>query len=287
MTRRSLPVAFALIALINIPSVAAEKGDVFKFLGGGEGNAAGHKAAFVNLQPLTGGAPVRLFVANDDKNQPRSEIIGKLKDLQPGQLVRVELEKWNGNPAVRSIEQVTVKPGEDTPHGFVFAEAYQDLKTHQQVVKLTRYGQPVVVAVPMTKDGPDAALMDRVNKFKEGDVVLAQLASGRVPQLLSIYPYSAPQTGKVQKVEEKEVEGQKRTAVVIDAEGKTVTALVPGKTVNKRWQSDPQIQRAAKSVRPGTEVDFISLDDDGKTLLIDIQKARPAPKETARSRDKK
>jgi hypothetical protein len=199
----------------------------------------------------------------------------------------VELEKWNGNPAVKSIELVNVKPGEDNPHGFVFSEAYQDLKTHQQVVKLTRYGQPVIVAVPTTKEGPDSALMDRVSKLKDGDVVLAQFGSGRVPQLLSIYPYSAPQVGKVQKVEEQEVDGQKRTAVSIDTDGKTVTALVPGKTVNKRWQSDTTIQRAAKSLRPGTDVDFISLDDNGKTLLVDIQKARPAPKETACSRDKK
>ena len=155
------------------------------------------------------------------------------------------------------------------------------------MVKLTKYGEPILVSVPGTKDTPDPAVMDQLSKFKEGDVVYAQLSPGRTPQLTSIYPYQPPQTGKVQKVEEQEVDGQKVTAVLIDADGKTVTALVPGKTVNKRWQPDAQIQRQAKSLRPGNDVQFITNDQNDKTWLVDVQKVRPAPSESTGERSKR
>jgi len=83
---------------------------------------------------------------------------------------------------------------------------------------------------------------------------------------------------------EQEFEGQKAPAVEIEAaDGSKVTALVPGKVVNKRWVADQTVLREVRAIRPKTDIQFATHDEDGKTVLTLISKAPPTPREASAS----
>ena len=138
------------------------------------------------------------------------------------------------------------------------------------------------VTLPNVKDEkgkptPDPDLVNAVQTLKQGDVVYALFAQiGRVPVLTAVYPYSEPQTGKVTKVSDQAMDNNgKTTAVDIEtSDGKTITALVPGKVSNKHWVADPNLLRLAHSFKAGTDVVYMARTDGDKTFLIDIAKAR-------------
>jgi hypothetical protein len=155
-------------------------------------------------------------------------------------------------------------------------------------VRFTKYEQEVLATLPNVKGEkgklePDPELVNAVQTFKAGQVVYADLAPyGKVALLTAIYPYKDPSTGKVAKVSEQEVTGGKSPAVDIEtSDGKTITALVAGKMNNKRWVPDTNMARLVRSFKPGTEVEYLTHDADGKTFLIEIAKAPPAPKTPA------
>ena len=124
--RRCVP-----LVLLMVTAAAAQehKGQSFRFVG--VSDAPGHRMKVVRLQSLANGAATQLVIPNSDQNSPKAspkqEIMDKVAGLQAGQIVRVVAEKWNGVPAIQSIELVDVKPGEESPRGFVFAESYKDL----------------------------------------------------------------------------------------------------------------------------------------------------------------
>ena len=116
-----------------------------------------------------------------------------------------------------------------------------------------------------------------LDNLKEGDVVYATLVPGRVPMLAAVYPYKDPQSGKLVKMTEQELDGRKAPAAEIDAaDGSKITAFVPGKLVNKRWVPDQMMVRQVRLIRPNSEILFVTHDQDGKPVLIQIAKAPPA-----------
>lgn len=264
---------------------------IMVFEGQAPGMAGGHKYVVLTLAPIMGGAPVRALVPNKEhSDEPKAEFMEKIKDLQPHEsLVRVELDKMYGASQLKTLYPIEVKPGEKNPNAFVFAERYDDPMTRAPMVALTKYGERLELGVAQARDekgkmGPDAKVTGELDKVKEGDVVYATFAPGRIPVLTAIYPYKDPQTGKLIKLGEQEVEGQKAPAAEIEgADGSKVTALIPGKIVNKRWVADQNVLREVRAIRPKTDVQFATHDEDGKPVLTFIAKAPPAPREATAS----
>lgn len=265
---------------------------VMRFEGQMNGTAGGHRHVVLALVPVMGGAPMRVLVPNkENSDEPKPEFIEKLKSLQPdSSIVRVEVEKMYGLPQLKTLYPVEVKPGEANPNAFVFAERFDDPATRAPMIALTKYGERLEVGIVPAKDekgklAPDPRVTGELEKVKEGEVVYATLALGRTPLLTAIYPYKDPQSGKLSKMTEQEVSGQKAPAVEIEtADGKTLTALVPGKLVNsKKWVADPMVLREVRAIRPKTDVQFVTHDEDGQTVLTQITKAPPAPKTASAS----
>ncbi len=93
------------------------------------------------------------------------------------------------------------------------------------------------------------------------------------PVISEIFPYKDPQTGKVTKVAQTDVEGTSGKTSSVDIEtsdGKTITALVPGKVTNKRFVADAVLMRDVHQMKPGTEVQYLSRSDNGKTYLVEL-----------------
>ena len=261
---------------------------VLKFVSSRQGTIGGHKHIIATFSPLTGSGAAQLMVPNKDPNssEPNKELATYINGLKPGDVVRVDFMPANGMPEIKSIQSIEVKPGEENPHVYEFIETYNDRTSGAPVISLNKYGQEVDFGVPTVrgqqgKMEPDQKIIDSANQFKKGDMVYLQVqTASRSPLVTAIYPYSAPKTGKLTKVTEQDVNGQKAKAVEIEGtDGKTVIALVPGKEVNKRWVPDPQLLRAVLALRPKTDVEFLTHPEGDQTVLTDITRAAPAPRE--------
>lgn len=304
-------VAFALFAVAAAPALAQQRGYgqnpnwnrnptgfhgdqpkpptdmVMVFEGQLSGTIGGHQRIALTLAPVLGGRPIQALIPNKEKStEPNPEFMEKVKGLQPGEsLVRVEVEKMYGGYQLKTLYPIQLKHGEKTPNAFVFSESYNDPNSGVPIVVLTKYGERLEVGIASVRDdkgkfAPDPKVSEAIDKLKEGDVIYATVLPGRVPLLAAVYPYKDPQTGKLVKVTEQDMDGRKAPAAEIDAaDGSKVTAFVPGKLVNKRWVPDQMMTRQVRSIRPGSEVLYVTSDEAGKTLLIQIAKAPPAPRE--------
>lgn len=234
---------------------------------------------------LDGSRPVKTVAGGKDPKDPDPDIQTTVDKLQKGDVVKMTLAPWNGVMAIDYIKKIEVKPAEETPHGFVFQESYSDPNNSAEtLIRVTKYGESYELKIQDLKDEkgkmqPDPALADTVGKLKMGEPVYIQ-AAGRPPVISMIFPYKDPQTGKVTKVSQVDVDGGKTSAMDIETDdGKTVTALVPGKMNGKRFLPDSVLMNQSHSLKPGTQVQFTARDDNGKTYLVEIARA---PKTSAK-----
>jgi hypothetical protein len=257
-----------------------------KFVSTGEAIYNGHKDTYVILAPITGSGTIQAWAPYKDKTtEPDVSKIGPVTTYKPGDVLRAELDKMNTTFVIKQLKLLDVAEGEDTPHGYVFKETYSEQGTSLPLVSLSKYGQILEAGLPRVKDAKgqmvtDPQMEDSISKFKAGQVVYVQLAPGGThPILTGIYPYKTPDEGKVTKVSEQMIDNQKAPDVELtSSDGKAITALVPGKTVNKKWVPDVIVLREVRALRPGTAVLYMTYADNDKTYLIDISKAPPAPK---------
>lgn len=273
----------------NMPKPVNED-EVLRFAASRDGVSMGHKQLMVGFTRLDGTGNIVAYVGHDPKTYELDDkVAGPVMALKQGDIVTVTLAQMNGMLTISKIKAVTVKPGEDTPHGFVYQESFNDQNSGAPVIRFTKYEQSVEVTLPNVKDDkgkptPDPDLVNAVQALKQGDVVYATFGQvGRVPVLTAVYPYSDPQTGKVSKVSDQAMDNNGKT-IAVDIEtsdGKTITALVPGKITNKHWIADVNMLRIARGLKAGTEVVYMARTDGDKTFLIDIAKAPPAPKTPA------
>lgn len=305
MQPRCLSLVLSLSALLAVPAVTHAAGgivvpggnkneqkkmdapkQVLKFVASKDLSIGGHKRVAVGFTPIDSTRQIQTLVAfKDDKSYETDEKIeATVGSLKPGDYVETEIVTMNGAPTLKYAKKIEVKPGEETPHGFVYQESYNDQQTGAPLVRLTKLGQSYEVTLPNVRGEkgklePDPDMVNAVQALKASELVYAQIAPGRVPTLMAIFPYKETQTGKVTKVSEQEVTDGKTEAVEIEtADGKSVTALAPGKVNNKRWTPDPIISRLVHGLKPGTEVTFLTRDQDGKQFLVEIAKALPTPK---------
>jgi hypothetical protein len=271
----------------NMAKGQEQKDQIMRFYASQEVTFYNKKRTMAIFTQLDGTRPLKTVVGGKDPKDPDADIQTTVDKLQKGDVVKMTLAQWNGVMAIDYIKKVDVKPAEENPHGFIFQEFYNEQGSGAPIIRVTKYGESYELTIQNVKDdkgkmAPDPALMDDVQKFKMGDAVYIEATQGRPPIISEIFPYKDPQTGKVAKVAQTDVEGGGKTSAIdIEAsDGKTITALVPGKVTNKRFVADAVLMRDVHNMKPGTEVQYLTRDDNGKTYLVELTRA---PKTAAKT----
>lgn len=216
------------------------------------------------------GREIRLTVPNNDEKQskfdPKSDLLSIVKGLKTGDVVKATYALQNNMAMLSALAVYPLKPGEDLPNGFIFNESYdkKEGKFDYQMVDVKKFDQVVTMAIPNKKDptsgdmAPDPDLLAAAGKLKPGDVVLIDsVPSTTHRQIKSIELYTEPQPGYfVKSKEEKNENGQTETSVEIEADGKTITAFVPGHLDGKKWVADTKVLGEVKHLRPKSDVTF-------------------------------
>jgi hypothetical protein len=234
---------------------------------------------------------MQMAVPNTDsqsnKYEPRNEIATVINAAKPGDYVKLELERKDQQVWIKRATDFKVTAGEEQPGTFVFDESYTkgDKGQEQLAVRMSKFGKFVEVVVAQKRNDAkqmvtDEALAAKVNAYKKGDVIEAEVQGGSTPTLTAVDKYKAPEEAKFQKLVDIEVDGQKYPAVELDQDGKPVSLPLVGKTVNKKLTPDPRLASAARGLRAGTAVLFKTTEDGGKTYLKDIH---PAPRQPAKA----
>lgn len=236
---------------------------------------------------LDGTRPIKTVVGGKNPADPDADLQTTVDKLAKGDVVKMNLAPWNGVMAIDYIKKIDVKPAEETPHGFIFQEFYNEQGTGNPLIRVTKFGESYELTIQNVKGEkgamePDPELLDAVQKFKMGEAVYIQANPGKVPAITTIFPYTDPKQGKITKVSQVEIDGGKTAEMDIETDdGKTVAALVPGKVTNKRFVPDSILANTVHSMKPGTEVKYTTRDANGKTYLVEIARA-PKPTSTAK-----
>ncbi|MDB5353999.1 MAG: hypothetical protein JWN24_452 [Phycisphaerales bacterium] len=293
--RMSLAVIVAGLCMLS-PTFGKVEETIAKFGGVAKGNAAGHQAYTVTALALNG-KQLALVIPNvDDKKTPpvpNDEIYNVAKGLKSGDWIKVSFEAMPPVLMIKTIEMYTLKPGEDTPNGYVFQSATDKEvgKAKNTFVTVSKFGQEIVFPIATRKGEkggtePEPDLQTAANGFKEGDPVWIQL-QGKT--LVAIEPYKDPQSGKLVKVSETEIDDHKTPSAEVDQDGKTITLLVPGKANGKAWTVDSKIAGEVKKLKPGAAVLFRTHEEGDKIWIREITlapKAPAAPKTPAAGKEK-
>jgi hypothetical protein len=207
------------------------------------------------------------------------------KQLKPGDFALIETKTEDYNKTwLSKFEAYKPTEGEEQPNNFIFKDSYPQKEGDKevQVVALYKFGNFIDAVLPTRKDESskqmvtDPDMLATVGKFKKGDIVEAEIRSGKPPVIQSIDVYKPAQEAKVNKMTEADVaENVKGPAVELDQGGKTVTLLIPGKMAGQKWVPDLKLAGAAKAFKPGTAVLVKSREAGGKMYLKEI---KPAPK---------
>jgi hypothetical protein len=268
---------------------------VVKYLGhqdDGKHRYQGKPVMLLGVEPLEGGRPIELVVANKDmkgdKYDPVPKVAETVRDLKRGDVIKIELDDTKPKPLVREATRYKLKPGETEPHTYVFENTFrkEEGRSSYTAVVLSRFDEQITVAVQQKRDkdgdmASDLAILELLQKLKTDEVVEAEIKeTGRIPVLTSLQRYTPPQEGKFLKLTEQDVEGQKAPAVELERQGKPVTALVQGKMQGKRWVADAKVLGAVKRLKPDSAVVFRAR-DDGKLWLKEIEPAKDATEASA------
>jgi hypothetical protein len=246
------------------------------------------------------GKVIRVGVQNKDapnsqdeayKADPQTELVDQIKAVAPGDIVKLEYTmEEDGTYMMKSIAPYPMEPGMELPNAYLFKEMYDHTEqtATKTLVDLKRFDDVVTFSLPAKKDSsgamaPDPELVAALGKLKEGQIVLVDATPGSPNRILrSIEPYNTPQTGKITSIKLTEVDGNKTTAAEIDVDGTPVTVVVPGKLDGKRWVVDSKVLSKLRNFRPGANVTFRIITDNGTSYLRDI---KAAPKVTAPAKE--
>ncbi len=281
----------AFVLMLPLARPAAADDLVGKFITARRAQFAGMPRLVVEVTSVANGRSVNLAVPNQDEKKamfdPNPALLSIVKSLKPGDVVKATFAMQNNSAIVQTLVVYPLKPGEELPNAFVFGESYdkKEGKIDYQMIDAKRFDQAITFVIPNKKDAsgelaPDPQMLADAGKFKSGDIVLIDAAPGRPhPTIKSIELYTAPVAGHFVKSEDHEVEaGQKTTAVELEADGKTITALVPGHLDGKKWVVDAKVLGEVKRLRPNSDVMFRLAEDNGKSWIRAIEMA---PKQTA------
>lgn len=233
----------------------------------------------VVLSNMPRGRTVRLVVANSDPAGPYAPVADQaqtIQSLKPGDLVQASWDAVGSVNTVSAIAHYTPKPGELAPNGYIFVKSEKKDQSEDLNVVLNKLGDLTSAAVTSEKDDKgdlhrDASIDATLAALHEGDSVWVDLSTGTVPGIVAILPYSEPASGKLVKIDTTDLDGQHVATVELDAGGKPLSAVIPGKLVSGKWVASVRLSSAAHRCKPGTTVLYRIQQDGSTTWLRDIQ----------------
>jgi hypothetical protein len=274
---------------------------VIKLQKADRGRMGGQEVMVITGTDMLTGKPRQFGVENErpqnpndkPKYEPRARVADAVKPLKEGDLLKIEPKAASMNynsPAgdwVDRAEAYKLTPNEDQPGAFVLFDSYskQEGGVDVYVITLVKYGRYFDCYAPMVPDEtgkkmvPDPAITKIADGVKKREVVEATVApKGPALFVTSIDPYQDPKAAKFGKLVDADVNGQKGHAVELEQDGQTVTLLLPGKLVGKRYSTDLSLLNEAKRTKPGTAVMVRTRDIDGKQYLRQMLLAPKEPK---------
>ena len=233
--------AGAVVLAACLPaSGAAEENttSVVKYVGSKTAKIGGKEVMVVVVGPKQGAGAKEITVPNRDKDSkkldPPSRIVDTVKELKPGDLIRVVTFVSDGRIMLEDIEKYQPQPGEDDPYAFTFVEFVEDKAAggNRLGVKLKKDEKTVTVWLPKVKNAegqmvPDEELAQAAGKFHEGDIVEVRVqGSGQTMTLKSIWEYKAPETAEFVKTSEQQVGEVNYLAVELKKDEQTTTVRI-------------------------------------------------------------
>jgi hypothetical protein len=278
-----LAVAEAAAAAAAAPATQpAAESRIYKFTSARKLGVNGRDHLVVIATAPAGGASARLVVPNAelDRYSPEKEIAEAFNGMQAGGYFQAETKKVNGALEIQAVTPYAPRPGEDTPHGYIYISSSGTNKPGELKIAFTKLGDWIYPIVPAEKDdqgspAPNRLVAAEMKQVHEGDVVWADVTPGKQPTLSAIAPWSEPQQGKLTRVGPADVDGQRGFEVEIATESKPVTALIPLKLQNGKRVTDQRLLAAAHKPGNGSEVFFRTFEEGGNTWLLEIE---PPPK---------
>ena len=237
----------------------------------------------LGIEPVAGGKPMELIVANHDMNKSDYNPVintDHVNALSKGDTIKVTLDDSKPRPFVRDIDKYD-SPGEEEPGTFVFENTFPKTegKLTYTAVVLSKLDEFKTLAVQLKKDkegnsGPDAAVMDVVNTLKTGDVVEADVREARTPCWWPSRSTVRRADGKVPQGVGGGGRGAEGAGGGAGGGRQARHRRRAGELKNKRWVSDSKVLAAAKKFKPETEVVYRAREADGKVWLKEIKRAR-------------
>lgn len=239
------------------------------------------------------------------KYDPKPEVLSVVEKMKPGEYLKIEPNTMKENSILWVDKCETFSPAEheEEPGVFIWDGGFKDTVEGTEVFKieLTKFSKRFVcyaAMVPAAEKGkglmPDPAIIAAAeavdtkvkaskSKDKPREPVEATISQqGQALFINSLDLYQPQKQGTFTKLAETDVNGQKGQAVDLEHESKTVTALLPGKLMAKRWVTDVSLLAEAKKLKPGAAVLFRTRDVDGKTYLRQLV---AAPKDAAKGKE--
>lgn len=295
--------ATALFSTLLLSGALASADDVVgRVKGASQGLFAGKPRPILSILAAQGNKPMQVGLPLIDDANPqkgaREDMVTLVKGFKPGDYVKITYAMAGAPPGavMSAIVPYTLKPGEEEANAFIFAQTYdrREGKQTYTMVDVRKFEQPLTLMIPNHKDkngdmSADPEMAATVGALKEGDVILVDAVNTQPkPSIKHIELYTAPQSGKVVKIDDPaDLDGNKTASVDIDADGKTITAFVPGKIDGKKFTVDNKVMGELKKVHKDGEVTFRTTDENGKTFLRAIAPAKGAAHAAAGSSTEK
>ena len=245
------------------------------------------------------GKEMKLGLYNQDDSKhvpnPDSAIGDTIKAFQPGDYVALEWKKDEAHDGVAmaiKVDAYKTLPGEEQPNGYVFKNV--ETRTENQhdytFVNVTKFGAPQGTGRDR-EEGSEGGIGNRSGP-ERGDSETTE--GGRFPRghdpmkpdliLVGVEPYTPPQTGLIKAIKTAQYLNNRTPAAEIElADGNTVEAVIGGKMDGKKFISDKSMAKALNKFHSGSKVVFRVVDDNGVSVLRDIQ---AVPKEGGKPTEK-
>ena len=280
-------VALAASVALPLPAADPPAADgaitcIVKAVGARNGVVLGKRVLILNASSRYGGRPQQYVVPNADPEagriDPDPAMDKVIKAAKAGDFLKVTYTNVRNRMILSKVEACTPEPCEIDPEAYRFLKTTETVvgsATHQAVA-VSRQDREQTVLVPNVKnaDGETVAdpdILAQIAKLAAGDYADAQTAAtGRHTLLKWIFPYQAPQSGQFVKLASKRNEsGAIESSVTLKADGKPVTVAVRASRTG--GPADQVLLAKARSLRANAAVLYKTVEDAGRTWLIDIK----------------
>lgn len=230
--------------------------------------------AWMVMAPTEGGTSVKLMIP--------PEVRSKTHYLNPGDLVSVSTKVGS-----MGIETITDIAAYDGPKGMVspraaILEGVGEEKVGATVftaVKLNRFGVKKSALVPNRpglggKPAPDAALLEKINAIKPGEVVEVEVAPGTIKgtmMLLDIDEYREAQVGEFVKLTTVSEAGKMLPGVILNLNDEPKTFILPVAAAGAANPAAANVNAFVRKLKAGTFIEFTARPVKGQQMIRDAR----------------